>query len=130
MRRATPWCGGPGAVTAAPGLRPSHGPAPGRAPRPKESPVNAPPDALIRMRFADALDLERAGAAFVAGSGPGLGEARSDPETLTLEIPGDAGAQTLRGVLAVLDAAALTPEALTVHTHELDDVLAAFTGLF
>jgi hypothetical protein len=82
------------------------------------------------MRFADALDLERADAAFVAGSGPGLGEARSDPETLTLQIPGDAGAETLRGVLAVLDAAALTPEALTVHTHELDDVLAAFTGLF
>ncbi|MFB8246273.1 hypothetical protein ACFC5X_14655 [Streptomyces sp. NPDC055952] len=92
--------------------------------------MNAPPDALIRMRFAHAPDLDRAEAAFGAGSGPGLGAASSDPGTLTLHVPGDAGADTLRGVLAVLDAAALTPEALTVHTRELDDVLAAFTGLF
>jgi hypothetical protein len=84
-------------------------------------PRNEPPAALIRLRFADAAALDRAGAAFDG--------AWSDPETLTLQIAGDAGVETLRGVLAVLDAVALTPESLTVHTNELDDVFAAFTGL-
>ncbi|MEV1085921.1 hypothetical protein AB0I98_48265, partial [Streptomyces sp. NPDC050211] len=92
-------------------------------------PRNEPPSALIRLRFADAAALERAGAAFRAGSGPGFGDAWGDPATLTLHIPGDAGIETLRAVLAVLDAAALTAESLTVHTRELDDVFAAFTGL-
>ncbi|WP_328973742.1 hypothetical protein [Streptomyces sp. NBC_00239] len=95
-------------------------PAPGRS---------DPPDGLVRLRFADALALERAAAAFAAGPAPGLGEALGDPATLTLRIPGSAGVETLRAVLAVLDAAAVTPESLTVHTHELDDVFAALAGL-
>ncbi|WP_210589251.1 hypothetical protein [Streptomyces sp. GESEQ-35] len=90
---------------------------------------NDPPDGLIRLRFADAVALERAGAAFGAGSGPGFADAWSEPATLTLRIRGDAGVETLRAVLAVLDAAAITAESLTVHTHELDDVFAAFTSL-
>ncbi|MEV0414677.1 hypothetical protein AB0I68_28670 [Streptomyces sp. NPDC050448] len=92
------------------------------------APRNDPPDGLIRLRFADAIALERADAAFGAGSDPGLGDAWSDPATLTLQIPGDAGIETLRAVLAVLDAAAITSESLTVHTRELDDVFAAFTS--
>nr|AXL06551.1 hypothetical protein [uncultured bacterium] len=92
-------------------------------------PRTEPPGALIRLRFADAAALERAGAAFRAASGPGFGDAWGDPAALTLQIPGDAGIETLRAVLAVLDAAALTAESLTVHTRELDDVFAAFTGL-
>ncbi|MGW7609140.1 hypothetical protein ACWGKW_18075 [Streptomyces sp. NPDC054766] len=88
-----------------------------------------PPGGLIRLRFADAITLERAVAAFRAGSGPGFADAWSEPATLVLQIPGDAGVETLRSVLAVLDAAALTARSLTVHTHELDDVFAAFTGL-
>ncbi|KJY47098.1 hypothetical protein VR46_05480 [Streptomyces sp. NRRL S-444] len=98
-------------------------------PPPSGPPRSGPPDGLVRLRFADAITLERAGAAFGAGSGPGLGDAWSDPETLTLQIPADAGIETLRAVLAVLDAAAITSESLTVHTHELDDVFAAFTSL-
>jgi hypothetical protein len=93
------------------------------------APGNDPPAALIRLRFADAVALTRAYAAFGSGSGPRTGEASSDPATLTLRIRGDAGIETLRAVLAVLDAAAITAESLTVHTHELDDVFAAFTGL-
>ncbi|WP_328623585.1 hypothetical protein [Streptomyces sp. NBC_00354] len=92
-------------------------------------PRNGPPDGLVRLRFADGIALERAAAAFGAGSSPGLGEAWSDPATLTLRIPADAGIETLRTVLAILDAAAITSESLTVHTHELDDVFAAFTSL-
>ncbi|WP_208903905.1 hypothetical protein [Streptomyces incarnatus] len=92
-------------------------------------PAHDPPDGVIRLRFADAGALGRAGAAFGAGAGPGLGDAWSDPATLTLRITADAGIETLRAVLAVLDAAAVTAESLTVHTHELDDVLAVFTSL-
>ncbi|MER5399755.1 hypothetical protein [Streptomyces sp. NPDC002599] len=84
-------------------------------------PRDEPPAAVIRLRFADAIALERAGACFDG--------AESDPETCILQVPADAGVQTLRSVLAVLDAAALTPESLTVHTNELDDVFAAFTHL-
>ncbi|MFD8733523.1 hypothetical protein ACFV06_01250 [Streptomyces sp. NPDC059618] len=82
---------------------------------------SGPPAAVIRLRFADPVALERAGACFAGAYG--------DPETGTLQVPADAGVETLRAVLAALDAAALAPESLTVHTNELDDVLAAFTGL-
>ncbi|MGW6059466.1 hypothetical protein [Streptomyces sp. NPDC055189] len=100
--------------------------APDPRPLPRSSP---PPAALIRLRFAGASALEAAAASFGAASGRGFGDAWSDPATLTLHIPGDAGAETLRAVLAVLDAAAVTADSLTVHTNELDDVFAAFTGL-
>ncbi|MET7439341.1 hypothetical protein ABZS63_17780, partial [Streptomyces sp. NPDC005568] len=99
---------------------------PGASP---QAAVSAAPGAVIRLRFADALTLERAGALFAAGVHPGLGEAWGDRAALTLHIAGDAGIETLRGVLAALDAAALTAESLTVHTNELDDVWAAFTAL-
>ncbi|MER6738981.1 hypothetical protein [Streptomyces puniciscabiei] len=124
-------------------LKPSHprpGPAESGHPGPGDPgtgdplfrpvpPAHDPPDGVIRLRFADAGALGRAGAAFGAGAGPGLGDAWSDPATLTLRITADAGIETLRAVLAVLDAAAVTAESLTVHTHELDDVLAVFTSL-
>ncbi|MFF1699319.1 hypothetical protein ACFVXC_37795 [Streptomyces sp. NPDC058257] len=103
-------------------------PEPGH-PELRPLPRSDPPDALIRLRFADASALAGAAAAFGAASGQGFGEAWSDPATLTLQIPGGAGVETLRAVLAVLDAAAVTADSLTVHTHQLDDVFAAFTGL-
>ncbi|MEU4168940.1 hypothetical protein AB0F46_18940 [Streptomyces sp. NPDC026665] len=86
-------------------------------------PYAGPPTAavVVRLRFADAVALERAGACFEG--------AVSDPATGTLQVPADAGVEALRAVLAVLDAAALAPESLTVHSNELDDVFAAFTGL-
>ncbi|MET7986438.1 hypothetical protein [Streptomyces sp. NPDC005281] len=84
-------------------------------------PDSGAPAAVIRLRFAEAITLERAGACFDG--------AFADPGTGALHIPADAGVETLRAVLAVLDAAALVPESLTVHSNELDDVFAAFTGL-
>jgi hypothetical protein len=111
-----------------------HGPG-GDGPGPRQGACGEPPGGVIRLRFADAPTLARAHAAFTAvaaftaGSGPGLGGMWSDPATLSLRIAGDAGVATLRAVLAVLDSAALPAESLTVHTHELDDVFAAFTGL-
>ncbi|MFG2439848.1 hypothetical protein [Streptomyces sp. NPDC048508] len=103
--------------------RPERGP--GRVSGRAGSGRGAPPG-VVRLRFADEAALERAGAAF--GAGPG-GGAFSDPQTLTLQIPGEAGAESLRAVLGVLDAAAVTAESLTVHSHELDDVFSALTGL-
>ncbi|MFH8342777.1 hypothetical protein [Streptomyces sp. AM6-12] len=111
---------------------PSDGPdAPGSgAAAFQEAGRNGPPDALIRLRFGDAVALARAEAAFhTAGPGAGLGDACGDVASLTLRIPGDAGVETVRAVLTVLDAAALTAESLTVHTNELGDVFAAFTSL-
>lgn len=92
----------------------------------RAGPGGGAPAGVVRLRFADVVALDRAGAAF--GVGPG-GGAVSDPATLTLQIPGEAGTETLRAVLEVLDAAALTAESLTVHSHELDDVFSALTGL-
>ena len=92
-------------------------------------PRTEPPAALIRLGFTDAEALARAGAAFATGRYAGFGDVRSDPARLTLHITADAGVETLRTVLAVLDAAAVTAESLTVHTRELDDVFAAVTGL-
>ncbi|MFF0190319.1 hypothetical protein [Streptomyces sp. NPDC005244] len=92
----------------------------------RAGPGGGAPAGVVRLRFADVVALDRAGAAF--GAGPG-GGAVSDPATLTLQIPGEAGTETLRAVLEVLDAAALTAESLTVHSHELDDVFSALTGL-
>ncbi|MGW0969399.1 hypothetical protein [Streptomyces sp. NPDC002516] len=105
---------GPQEPAAAPG---DGGPVGGAWPEPR----TGPPAAVIRLRFADPLALERAGACFEG--------AWSDPGTGTLQVPGDAGVQTLRSVLAALDTAGLAPESLTVHTNELDDVFAAFTSL-
>ncbi|MFE1288236.1 hypothetical protein [Streptomyces sp. NPDC058751] len=79
------------------------------------------PAAVVRLRFTDPDELERAGAHFDG--------AWSEPGTGVLQVPADAGVETVRAVLAVLDSAGLAPESLTVHTNELDDVFAAFTGL-
>ncbi|MFH8393999.1 hypothetical protein [Streptomyces sp. NPDC018036] len=112
-----PGDGGPGDGGPGGGGPGGGGPGGGVWPEPR----TGPPAAVIRLRFADPLALERAGACFEG--------AWSDPGTGTLQVPGDAGVQTLRSVLAALDAAALAPESLTVHTNELDDVFAAFTTL-
>lgn len=117
---AGPGCAVPPARSALSLLPAYRAPGPDR-PAAVPGPRDDPPAAVVRLRFADASALGRAGAAFDG--------AWSDPEALTLQVPGDAGVGTVRAVLAVLDAAALVPESFTVHTNELDDVFAAFTGL-
>ncbi|MFJ9543734.1 hypothetical protein ACIRPX_41860 [Streptomyces sp. NPDC101225] len=86
------------------------------------------PAGVVRVRFADGPALARAAAAFAAGPVAGCGDAVSDPAELTLHIPADTGVECLRAVLTRLDAAAAAARSLTVHGHELDDVLASFTG--
>ncbi|WP_159941611.1 MULTISPECIES: ATP-binding cassette domain-containing protein [unclassified Nocardiopsis] len=77
------------------------------------------PGGHVRLRFAGADALESA--ARTLG-----GEA--DPEALALDVPGGGGVASLRHLLDRLDAASVTPEELSVHTPDLDDVFLALTG--
>jgi ABC-2 type transport system ATP-binding protein len=76
------------------------------------------PGGHIQMRFAGVPELDAAAVRFTAGV--------ADREALTLRIPGDGRAATLRSVLAALDGVPM--EELTVHTPDLDDVFLNLTG--
>ncbi|PYC78136.1 ABC transporter [Streptomyces tateyamensis] len=78
------------------------------------------PGGHLRLRFADASQLDAAAALFTAS-------ARED-EALALRIPGEASIAALRTVLDTLDGAAVRAESLTVHTPDLDDVFLTLTG--
>ncbi|MFC0850067.1 ATP-binding cassette domain-containing protein [Streptomyces noboritoensis] len=78
------------------------------------------PGGRIRLRFADAHDLDTAARRFGAGS--------CDSEALTLDLPSDGSVPTLRAVLDVLEAASVEAEALTTHPPGLDDVFHTLTG--
>ncbi|GAA2082886.1 daunorubicin resistance protein DrrA family ABC transporter ATP-binding protein [Streptomyces albiaxialis] len=78
------------------------------------------PGGHIRLRFADAAQLEAAAGLFAS-----VGR---DDEELTLHIPSDGGIPTLRAVLDILDDSGISAESLTVHTPDLDDVFLALTG--
>jgi ABC-2 type transport system ATP-binding protein len=74
----------------------------------------------IRLSFADALQRDAA-ARVLAGS-------TRDDEDLTLRVPGDGGAKSLRAVLARLDEHSIDVEEFSVQTPDLDDVFFALTG--
>jgi ABC-2 type transport system ATP-binding protein len=78
------------------------------------------PGSHILLQFADPRELESAADA--------LGEASRDDETLTLRVPGDGDARSLRALLTQLDRASIEVEHLSVHTPNLDDVFLALTG--
>ncbi|WHM40298.1 ATP-binding cassette domain-containing protein [Streptomyces sp. BPTC-684] len=78
------------------------------------------PGGHIRLRFADARDLDTAARRFGSGS--------LDSEALTLDLASDGSIPTLRAVLDVLEAASVEAEALTMHTPGLDDVFLTLTG--
>ncbi|WP_300015064.1 ATP-binding cassette domain-containing protein [Pseudonocardia sp.] len=78
------------------------------------------PGGHVTLRFADGPALASAAEMFDT--------ATRDDEALTLQVPGDGGVRSLRGLLDRLDAAAVDVEELTVHTPDLDDVFLALTG--
>ncbi|GAB89295.1 ATP-binding cassette domain-containing protein [Gordonia rhizosphera] len=78
------------------------------------------PGAHVRLEFADAGDFFRAVRIF--------GSAIPDEDAFALDIPGDAGVDALREILAALDAAGLDVSRLSVHTPDLDDVFLTLTG--
>ena len=80
----------------------------------------AVPGGRVRLRFASPE--------VAAGAAARLPDATLDRDAMTVEVPHDGGVPALRRLLDTLDHAALTPEDLTVHTADLDDVFLTLTG--
>ena len=78
------------------------------------------PGSHVRLRFTDVLELDAA-ARVLAGS-------TRDDEDLTLRVPSDGGAKSLRALLDQLDEHSIDVEEFSVHTPDLDDVFLALTG--
>jgi ABC-2 type transport system ATP-binding protein len=75
----------------------------------------------LRLRFASDLELDAAGQVLT-------GSTRDDDDDLTLRVPSDGGAKSVRAVLGQLDAHSIEVEEFSVHTPDLDDVFLALTG--
>ncbi|MCH7232050.1 ATP-binding cassette domain-containing protein [Glycomyces sp. L485] len=52
----------------------------------------------------------------------------TDPDQLTIQVPGDGTVDSLRSVIERLDRAGIEVDDLSVHTPDLDDVFLALTG--
>jgi len=78
------------------------------------------PGSHVRLRFTDAVALDAA-ARVLNGS-------TVDDASLTLQVPSDAGAKSLRALLDRLDEHSVDVEEFSVHTPDLDDVFLALTG--
>jgi ABC-2 type transport system ATP-binding protein len=78
------------------------------------------PGSHVRLRFADVAELDEA-ARVLTGS-------TRDDEDLTLRIPSDGGAKSLRDLLNRLDEHSIDVEEFSVHTPDLDDVFLSLTG--
>jgi ABC-2 type transport system ATP-binding protein len=78
------------------------------------------PGAHVRLRFTDVAELDAAARV--------LTDSTRDDEDLTLRIPGNGGAKSLRALLNKLDENSIDVEEFSVHTPDLDDVFLALTG--
>jgi ABC-2 type transport system ATP-binding protein len=79
------------------------------------------PGSHVRLRFAGDLELDTA-MRILPGS------MRDDEEDLTLRVPSDGGAKSVRALLDQLDTHSIEVEEFSVHTPDLDDVFLALTG--
>ena len=78
------------------------------------------PGSYVRLRFTDVAELDAAARVMT-------GSARDD-EDLTLRVPSDGGAKSLRALLNELEEHSIDVEEFSVHTPDLDDVFLALTG--
>ena len=78
------------------------------------------PGSHVRLGFSDVVALDAA-ARVLDGS-------TRDDADLTLRVPSDGGAKSLRALLDRLDEHAIDVEEFSVHTPDLDDVFLALTG--
>jgi ABC-2 type transport system ATP-binding protein len=78
------------------------------------------PGGFVRLELADSERLGSAATAFPDGT--------RDEDALTLRIPSDGDADSLRDVLDRLDAASIDVERVSVHTPDLDEVFLTLTG--
>jgi ABC-2 type transport system ATP-binding protein len=79
------------------------------------------PGSHVRLRFAGDLDVETA-MRLLPGS------ARDEEDGLTVRVPSDGGAKSVRTLLNQLDDHSIEVEDFSVHTPDLDDVFLALTG--
>jgi ABC-2 type transport system ATP-binding protein len=79
------------------------------------------PGSHVRFRFAGDLDVETAMRLLP-------GTARDDEDNLTVRVPSDGGAKSVRALLNQLDEHSIEVEDFSVHTPDLDDVFLALTG--
>ncbi len=77
------------------------------------------PGGHVLLRFADRAALEAAASRLAAST--------RDDEALTLQVPSDGGAHSLRALMNDLDES-IEVEALSICTPDLDDVFFALTG--
>jgi ABC-2 type transport system ATP-binding protein len=78
------------------------------------------PGSHVRLRFTDVTEFDKA-ARVLTGS-------TRDDDDLTLRVPSDGGAKSLRAVLNRLDEQSIDVEEFSVQTPDLDDVFLALTG--
>jgi len=78
------------------------------------------PGGHVRLHFASARDLDAAART--------VGAAVRDDAALTLQVPGDGDARSLRDLLNQLDRGSVEVDRLSIHTPDLDDVFLALTG--
>jgi ABC-2 type transport system ATP-binding protein len=78
------------------------------------------PGGHLELSFANRAELDAAALL--------LDPTGRDDDGLTLQLPGDGRASTLRALLKRLDDADVDVESLAVHTPDLDDVFFALTG--
>ena len=78
------------------------------------------PGGSVRLEFADVTALDRAQRLLAVGS--------RDDHGLALQVPGDGGVRSLRGLLDRLDAASIEVESLSTRPADLDDVFLSLTG--
>ena len=79
------------------------------------------PGSHVRLRFAGDLELDSAARILTDAT-------RDDEEDLSLRVPSDGGAKSVRAILDQLDAQSIEVEEFSVHTPDLDDVFLALTG--
>jgi ABC-2 type transport system ATP-binding protein len=79
------------------------------------------PGSHVRLRFAGALELDSATRILP-------GATWDDEADLTLRVPSDGGAKSVRALLDQLDAHSIEVEEFSVQTPDLDDVFLALTG--
>src|ERR1700730_8119840 len=78
------------------------------------------PGGHIRLQFADASGLEAAART--------LGEVSRDDNQLTLQVPTDGSARSIKALLDRLDDQSIDVNEFSVHTPDLDDVFFAITS--
>jgi ABC-2 type transport system ATP-binding protein len=78
------------------------------------------PGSHVRLRFTDVTEFDKAARVLTAST--------RDDDDLTLRVPSDGGAKSLRAVLNRLDEQSIDVEEFSVHTPDLDDVFLALTG--